>query len=350
MELVAHEPDVIDPVAACFDENGGMYVAEMIDYPYRPKEGQTPLGRVRYLRRHRRRRHVRQELDLRRADRLAHGRGVLEGRRVRRRRARHLVLEGHRRRSRADVRAESLHRLWRPQPAGWRQQPELARRPHDLRLRLDQRRRRSARPTSPTPRRSCSRAAISASIRSPARSKRSAAPSSSATRSTIGSTASCAASRIRLITSSCRSTTWLGIRILAVPTALKDLAPGVTPIFRISPIEKWRRDPFQPAPGRRRAIGRFGRPEPQRDRRGRRPDDLSRPRLSGRVPRQLVRRLLAKQPGSPPQADSRGRDVPLGAGRRRTPSSSARPTPGSARSIASMRPTARCTCSTCRAK
>jgi putative membrane-bound dehydrogenase-like protein len=48
MELVAHEPDVVDPVAACFDENGGMYVAEMIDYPYRPKDSQ-PLGRVRYL-------------------------------------------------------------------------------------------------------------------------------------------------------------------------------------------------------------------------------------------------------------------------------------------------------------
>jgi putative membrane-bound dehydrogenase-like protein len=49
MELVASEPDVTDPVAACFDENGGLYVAEMIDYPYRPKDGQTPLGRVRYL-------------------------------------------------------------------------------------------------------------------------------------------------------------------------------------------------------------------------------------------------------------------------------------------------------------
>jgi len=48
MELVAHEPDVTDPVAACFDENGGMYVAEMIDYPYRPQAG-APLGRVRYL-------------------------------------------------------------------------------------------------------------------------------------------------------------------------------------------------------------------------------------------------------------------------------------------------------------
>ena len=49
MELVAHEPQVTDPVAACFDEDGGMYVCEMIDYPYRPKEGETPLGRVRYL-------------------------------------------------------------------------------------------------------------------------------------------------------------------------------------------------------------------------------------------------------------------------------------------------------------
>src|SRR5690606_6439548 len=49
MQLVAHEPDVVDPVAACFDENGGMYVCEMIDYPYRPKPGETPLGRVRYL-------------------------------------------------------------------------------------------------------------------------------------------------------------------------------------------------------------------------------------------------------------------------------------------------------------
>ncbi len=50
LELAAHEPDVVDPVAACFDENGGMYVAEMIDYPYRPKQGEKPLGQVRYLR------------------------------------------------------------------------------------------------------------------------------------------------------------------------------------------------------------------------------------------------------------------------------------------------------------
>ncbi len=34
LELVAHEPDVMNPVDACFDENGRMFVAEMRDYPF----------------------------------------------------------------------------------------------------------------------------------------------------------------------------------------------------------------------------------------------------------------------------------------------------------------------------
>lgn len=49
MQLVASEPDVTDPVAAAFDENGLLYVAEMIDYPDPPREGKPPLGRVRVL-------------------------------------------------------------------------------------------------------------------------------------------------------------------------------------------------------------------------------------------------------------------------------------------------------------
>ncbi|MDB5340211.1 MAG: putative rane-bound dehydrogenase domain protein [Planctomycetaceae bacterium] len=45
LELVAHEPDVFDPVDACFDENGRMYVAEMRDYPYSPEpRPQCPEG------------------------------------------------------------------------------------------------------------------------------------------------------------------------------------------------------------------------------------------------------------------------------------------------------------------
>ncbi len=49
MELVAHEPLVTDPVAACFDENGRMYIAEMRGYPYRPPQGVKPMGRIRLL-------------------------------------------------------------------------------------------------------------------------------------------------------------------------------------------------------------------------------------------------------------------------------------------------------------
>lgn len=49
LEPVAHEPLVVDPVAAAFDEDGSLYVAEMRDYPYKPAPGGTPLGTVRKL-------------------------------------------------------------------------------------------------------------------------------------------------------------------------------------------------------------------------------------------------------------------------------------------------------------
>jgi putative membrane-bound dehydrogenase-like protein len=50
MQLVAAEPLVCDPIAAAFDENGNLYVCEMRDYPYRPAEGGRPIGRVSVLR------------------------------------------------------------------------------------------------------------------------------------------------------------------------------------------------------------------------------------------------------------------------------------------------------------
>ena len=49
LELYAAEPHVVDPVEMCFDENGGLYVAEMIDYPFDPKSGEQPRSRIRYL-------------------------------------------------------------------------------------------------------------------------------------------------------------------------------------------------------------------------------------------------------------------------------------------------------------
>ncbi|MEZ6132662.1 MAG: CehA/McbA family metallohydrolase [Planctomycetaceae bacterium] len=50
MQLVAGEPLVNDPIAGCFDEDGNLYVCEMRDYPYKPAEGQDPIGTVRLLR------------------------------------------------------------------------------------------------------------------------------------------------------------------------------------------------------------------------------------------------------------------------------------------------------------
>ncbi len=48
-ELVAAEPEVVDPVAIRFDERGLLWVVEMRDYPTGPREGQTPQSRIRVL-------------------------------------------------------------------------------------------------------------------------------------------------------------------------------------------------------------------------------------------------------------------------------------------------------------
>ena len=50
MQLVAAEPLVSSPIAAAFDEDANLYVCEMRDYPYKPAEGLEPIGRVRLLR------------------------------------------------------------------------------------------------------------------------------------------------------------------------------------------------------------------------------------------------------------------------------------------------------------
>ena len=50
MQLVAAEPLVASPIAAAFDEDANLYVCEMRDYPYKPGEGLDPIGRVRLLR------------------------------------------------------------------------------------------------------------------------------------------------------------------------------------------------------------------------------------------------------------------------------------------------------------
>jgi putative membrane-bound dehydrogenase-like protein len=49
IELVAAEPQVVDPVAIRFDSNGRLWVVEMGDYPNGPKEGEKPVSRIRVL-------------------------------------------------------------------------------------------------------------------------------------------------------------------------------------------------------------------------------------------------------------------------------------------------------------
>jgi putative membrane-bound dehydrogenase-like protein len=48
VELVAAEPEVQSPVAACFDERGRLFVVEMLDYPVTDKS-KPPQGRIKML-------------------------------------------------------------------------------------------------------------------------------------------------------------------------------------------------------------------------------------------------------------------------------------------------------------
>lgn len=49
IELVASEPQIIDPVAIAFDEDGKLWVVEMRDYPNGPAKGEPPKSRISVL-------------------------------------------------------------------------------------------------------------------------------------------------------------------------------------------------------------------------------------------------------------------------------------------------------------
>src|SRR5262245_56939124 len=49
VELFASEPEVMSPVEMVFDENGNVYVAEMMDYPEDPSPGKPARSRIRLL-------------------------------------------------------------------------------------------------------------------------------------------------------------------------------------------------------------------------------------------------------------------------------------------------------------
>ena len=49
VEEFASEPNVMSPVEMVFDENGKIYVAEMLDYPADPTPGKPARSRIRLL-------------------------------------------------------------------------------------------------------------------------------------------------------------------------------------------------------------------------------------------------------------------------------------------------------------
>ncbi len=49
IELVAAEPEVLDPIAVQFGTDGGLWVVELRDYPYGPPAGEPPRSRIKQL-------------------------------------------------------------------------------------------------------------------------------------------------------------------------------------------------------------------------------------------------------------------------------------------------------------
>ncbi|GIW92588.1 MAG: hypothetical protein KatS3mg110_0629 [Pirellulaceae bacterium] len=102
MELVAAEPNVVDPVAMVYDEFGRAYVAEMRDYPYTDKTTDVPfqerlhdapLGRIRLLEDRDGDGSLETSTVFRRRAFLAHGTGTVARRPVCHGYAGHLVFE-----------------------------------------------------------------------------------------------------------------------------------------------------------------------------------------------------------------------------------------------------------------
>jgi putative membrane-bound dehydrogenase-like protein len=49
IEIVAAEPEIVDPVAVAFDADGSLWVVEMRDYPHGPKPGEKPQSAIKHL-------------------------------------------------------------------------------------------------------------------------------------------------------------------------------------------------------------------------------------------------------------------------------------------------------------
>ena len=184
VELVASEPEIVNPVAMTFDERGRIWITESLEYP-RQSAGPGPRPRQ-GPRRHRRRRQGRQVHRLRRGAEHPLGDRRRRRRRLGRQLARHPLPPGHRRRRQGRHPRGRRHRLRPRRHARAAQLADLGAR--RLALRLERRLQpgpvnTGARPTS-SPARSSGSTPGPATSRSSARGRATPGGSPGTTRAT----------------------------------------------------------------------------------------------------------------------------------------------------------------------
>ena len=169
VELFAAEPEVMSPVEMAFDENGKVYVAEMMDYPEDPPAGKPARSRIRLLENPNGDGKIVSAVDLRRKRSGGQRLHAVEGRPDRHQRARHPVPERHGRRRQGGCAQGALYRLPESESGGSHHQPAARRRQLDLLLEHRLRRPHHFAGPSRDGRRFWCAAQISASTRSAAR-------------------------------------------------------------------------------------------------------------------------------------------------------------------------------------
>ena len=124
----------MSPVEMAFDENGKIYVAEMMDYPEDPPPGKPARSRIRLLEDTNGDGKIDRATDLRRSRAGRERIHAVEGRPDCHQRSRHSVPERHERGRQGRLAHGPLYRLFQGQPGGSHHQPAARRRQLDLLL------------------------------------------------------------------------------------------------------------------------------------------------------------------------------------------------------------------------
>ena len=234
IELVAADPQLDSPVAICWDADGRLFVAEMIDYPLGPTAGRIRLledrdGDGRY------------EQATVFADGLQFPNGVLAARGGLFVTAAPdlLFLQGYRRRRPGRRQARRVHRLWRRQSATARQRSDLGTRQLDLRRQRPQRRQHPPAQRSARQGRFDSRPRFSLPPRRQRLRGHQRPKPVRPDRATTGAIAFCRGTRFRSATRCSISRSWIAIRGSArMACATSPIPPTLAPCFPSAPARR----------------------------------------------------------------------------------------------------------------